>query len=331
MKAITYTRYGPPDVLRLSEVATPVPKASEVLIRVRAAAVNYGDLTARNFGNLSSREFNMPLLLWLPARFAFGFSTPKKPILGSELSGTVAAIGRSVTKFKVGDEVFAYTGMKMGANAEYLCLPESGTVGLKPNNMSFAEACAVPYGGIMALSLLKKADIRSGHKVLINGASGGIGSMALQLARYYRAEVTGVCGTPRLSFVKALGADHVVDYTKADFTQSGNRYDLIFDVLGRSSFSRCKASLTANGRYLLASFKTKQLLQMLRTSISGSKKVICAIAAEKPEYMVVLRDLAEAGVIRTVVDRTFPLEQAADAHRYVEAGQRTGAVVITIP
>jgi NADPH:quinone reductase-like Zn-dependent oxidoreductase len=328
MKAIVYSQYGPPDVLHVKEVDQPVPKDNEVLIRVHATPINYGDLLARNFGNVTSHEFNMPLILLLPAKISFGFSRPKKQILGSELAGSIEAIGKDVRKFKVGDDVFAYCGMNMGANAEYLCMPESGMLALKPANMSFEEACAVPYGGIMATSLLKKANIQKGQKVLINGASGGIGFMALQLARHYGAEVTGVCSTQRLDYVKALGADKVIDYTKEDFTQNGEKYDLIFDILGKSSFCRCKDSLTANGRYLLASFKMKQLLQMLGTAIMGGKKVICSIATELPEDMATLKELAEAGVIRTIVDRMFPMEQAAEAHRYAESGLKKGAVVI---
>ena len=281
MKAIVFTEYGTPDVLQLKEVAKPTPKDNEILVRVHATPVNYGDLTARNFGNLTSSEFNMPAPLYLPARMSFGWNKPKINILGSELAGEVEAVGKDVTKFKAGDQVFAYLGMNMGANAEYVCIPESGTVALKPSNLSYEEAATLPYGAIMATSLLGKANIQRGQKVLINGASGGIGSMAVQLAKHFGAEVTGVCGTPRLEFVKSLGADKVIDYTKEDFTQNGETYDLIFDILGRSSFSRLKRSLKPNGIYLLASFKMKALLQMLWTSITGSKqKVICAFANE---------------------------------------------------
>ena len=330
MKAIVYTKYGPPDVLQLKEVEKPTPKDNEILIRVYATPVNYGDITARNFSNLSPGEFNMPMLLWLPARISFGLRKPKNPILGSELAGEIEAIGKGVKKFRKGDQVFAYRGMSMGANAEYLCMPEDGMVGIKPANMTYEEAACVPYGGIMALSLLRKVNIQSGQKVLINGASGGIGSLAVQLAKYYGAEVTGVCSTPRLELVKSLGADKVIDYIKEDFTKNGERYDLIFDILGRSSFSRCKGSLTQNGRYLLASFKMKKLFQMLGTSIIGSKKVICALASEKSEDLIFLKELVEAGKIISVIDRCYPLEQTAEAHRYVEKGQKKGNVVITL-
>ena len=331
MKAIVYTEYGPPDVvLQLKEVEKPTPKDNEVLIRVYATPVNYGDITARNFCNIPPREFNMPLPFLLPARISFGFNKPKRPILGNELAGEIEKVGKDVKKFKKGDQVFAYVGMKMGANAEYLCMPEDGMVGIKPDNMTYEEASAVPYGGIMALSLLRKVNVQKGQKVLINGASGGIGSLAVQILKYYGAEVTGVCGTPRLKYVRFLGADKVIDYKKEDFTENGETYNVIFDILGRSSFSRCKRSLSENGRYLLASFKTGKLVQMLGTSIIGSKKVICAMASEKQEDMVLLKELVEAGKIKTIIDRTYPLEQTAEAHRYYEKGHKKGHVIITL-
>ena len=330
MKAIVFTEYGSPDVLQLKEVAKPTPKDDEILVRVHATPVNYGDLTARNFANLSSSEFNMPTPLWLPARMSFGWNKPKINILGGELAGEVEAVGKKVKKFKPGDQVFAYTGMNMGANAEYLCLPEAGIVALKPANLTYEEASTLPYGAIMALSLLRKVNIRPGQKVLINGASGGIGSMAVQVAKHFGTEVTGVCGTPRLEYVKSLGADKVIDYTKDDFTRNGETYDLIFDILGRSSFSRLKRSLKPNGIYLLASYKMKQLFQMFRTSMFGGQKVICAMASEKSEDLVFIKELVEAGKIKTIIDKCYPLEQAAEAHRYVESGLKKGPVVITL-
>lgn len=329
MKAITYKEYGPPEVLHVKEVEKPAPKDNEVLVRIHATSVNYGDITARNFKNISSREFNMPLFLWYPSLLYFGLKKPRVNILGSEFSGEVEEVGKDVTKFKKGDPVFGYRGQRMGTNAEYLCMTENGTMAIKPSNMSFEEAAVVPYGGLMAFSLLQKGNIQNGQKVLINGASGGMGSIAVQLAKYYGAEVTGVCGTPRLEFVKSLGVDKVIDYKKEDFTENGETYDLIFDVLGRSSFSRCKKSLTQNGIYLRASFKTKQLLQMMGTSLIGGKKVICALASEKPENLVTIKELVEAGKIKSVIDKSFPMEQAAEAHRYVETGQKKGHVVIT--
>lgn len=330
MKAIVYTEYGPPDVLQLKEIEKPAPKDNEVLVKIHAAPVNYGDISARNFANITPRQFNMPFLFWLPARIAFGVRKPKNQILGSEFAGQIEAVGKEVTRFKAGDPVFGYRGPSFGAYAEYLCMPEDGLVAHKPANMSYEEAAAVPYGALMALNLLRKVDIQRGQKVLINGASGGIGSAAVQLAKHFGAEVTGVCSTPRMEFVKALGADKVIDYTQEDFTQNGETYDLIFDILGRSSFSRCKSSLKPNGRYLLASFKMKQLLQMVWTSRSGGQKVICALAMEKLSDLLLVKEMVEAGAIKSIVDRCYPLAQAAEAHRYVEAGHKRGAVVIIL-
>lgn len=331
MKAMVYTEYGSPDVLQLKEIAKPAPKDNEILIRVYATPVNYGDLTARNFANLTSSEFNMPAFLFLPARMSFGWNKPKINILGSELAGEIEAVGKDVKKFKLGDQVFAYIGMGMGANAEYVCMPETGTVALKPANLTYDEAATLPYGAVMALSILQKGNIQPGQKILINGASGGIGSMAVQLAKHFGAEVTGVCGTPRLEYVKSLGADKVIDYTREDFTKNGETYDLIFDILGRSSLSHLKHSLKPNGIYLLASYKMKQLFQMLWTSMTGSQqKVICAFATEKPEALVFIKELAETGKIKALIDKRFPLEQAAEAHRYVEQGHKKGNVVITL-
>lgn len=331
MKAIVYEKYGPPEVLQLKEVEKPTPKDNEILIRVYATPVGYGDILARNFRNMPLSKFNMPLPLWFPTRIYFGFTKPRIKILGSEFSGEIEATGKDVKRFKIGDQVFGYLGQKMGANAEYLCMPEDGCVAIKPDNMSYDEAAAVPYGALMASAILRKVNIQSGQKVLINGASGGIGSAALQLAKFqFGAEVTGVCSTPRMKYVKAIGADRVIDYTKDDFTKDGETYDLIFDILGKSSFSRCKGSLKQNGIYLLASFKTRQLFQMLWTKIVGSKKVICAIATEKQEDLFLIKELAEAGKIKSVIDRQYPLEQTSDAHSYIETGLKKGNVVITV-
>ncbi len=330
MKAIVFTEYGSADVLWLKQVVKPTLKENEILVRVRATPVNYGDLTARNFAHLTSREFNMPAPLYLPARIAFGWNKPKVNTLGSELAGDVEAVGSRVTKFRPGDAVFAYVGMNMSANAEYICIPENGAVALKPANMTYEEASALPYGAIMAINILKKGNLQPGKKVLINGASGGIGSIAVQLAKYYGAQVTGVCGTPRQDYVKSLGADKVIDYTKEDFTKNGETYDLILDVLGRSSFARCKNSLNPNGIYLLASFKGRALIDMLWTRLFSRKKVICAMASEKAQDLVFIKELAEAGKVKTLIDKRFPLEQTAEAHRYVEQGHKKGNVVITV-
>jgi len=327
MKAIVYTEYGPPDVLQLQEVEKPIPKEDEILIRVRATPIVYGDLIARNF---TLGQFNMPTLFWLPTRMDFGLRKPRKKILGSEFAGEIEAVGQAVKRFKKGDPVFGYRGPSFGAYAQYLCMPEDGCVAIKPANMTYEAAAAVPFGSMVALGLLRKGDIQSGQKVLINGASGGIGSLAVQLAKHFGAEVTGVCGTPRLEFVKTLGADKVIDYTQEDFTTSGETYDLIIDVLGKSSFSRCKNSLNQNGRYVLASYKMRQLFQMLQTAVIGSKKVICVVAPTKTKDLIFVKELIEAGKITSVIDRTYPLEQTAEAHRYVEKGLKKGHVVITV-
>jgi NADPH:quinone reductase-like Zn-dependent oxidoreductase len=330
MKAIVCEKYGPPEVLQLKEVEKPTPKDNEVLIKVYATTVNYGDIVARNFKEISPRKFNMPFLLWFFAKILFGIRKPKITILGSEFAGEIESVGKTVNRFKKGDQVFGYLGPSMGAYAEYLCMPEEGCIAIKPANMSYEEAAVVPYGAIMALNLLKKVNLRPGQKILINGASGGIGSAAVQIAKHFGAEVTGVCGTPRLEFVKSLGADKVIDYTKEDFTQSGETYDLIFDILGKISFSHCKNSLSQNGRCLFASFKMKQLFQMLWTKLLGSKRVICAIAPGSTEDLISVKELIEAGKIKAVIDRRYPLEQVAEAHRYVEQGHKKGNVVITV-
>jgi NADPH:quinone reductase-like Zn-dependent oxidoreductase len=330
MKAIVYTEYGPPDVLQLKEVEKPSPKEDEVLIRIYATSVNYGDIAARNFREISPREFNMPFVFWFLARISFGLRKPRNTILGSEFAGEIESVGKDVKLFREGDQVYGYRGQSMRADAEYLCMPEDGELAIKPANMSYEEAAVVPYGTITALNLLRKVNIQSGQKVLINGASGGIGSAAVQFAKFYGAEVTGVCSTPRIELVKSLGADKVIDYTKEDFTQSGETYDLIFDILGRSSFSRCKSSLKQDGRYLLASFKMRQLVQMLWTSRVGSKKVICALSPEKSGDLIYIKELIEAGTIKAAIDKRFPLEQTAQAHQYVEKGQKKGQIAITV-
>jgi NADPH:quinone reductase-like Zn-dependent oxidoreductase len=330
MKAIVYTEYGSPDVLKLSEVPKPTPKDNEILIKVHATSVKIGDLWTRNFKAISPRQFSMSFPFWVLTRLTFGVNKPKINILGAEFAGKVEAAGNKVTLFKKGDPAFGYRGPAFGANAEYLCMAENGLVTIKPSNMTFAEAATVPYGALTALNLLRKVNIQRGQKILINGASGGIGSYAVQLAKHYGAEVTGVCSTPSVDLVKMLGAEHVIDYTKEDFTQNGKTYDVIFDVLGKSSFSRSKNSLTENGIYLLASFKTPQLWQMLTTSLRGGKKVICALSSETPADLLHIKELVEAGKIKTIIDKRFPLEQMAEAHRYMEAGKRVGNVVIIL-
>jgi NADPH:quinone reductase-like Zn-dependent oxidoreductase len=331
MKAMICTRYGGPEVLQLQEVPQPTPKDNEILVRVAATQVGFGDLTARNFPAITPDQFNMPLPFWLLTRLAFGTKEPKKKILGSEFSGVVAAVGKAVTRYKVGDPVFGYRGPNMGAYAEYLCQSETGLAAPKPANLTFEEAAAIPYGALTALSLLRQAGLQSGWEVLINGASGGIGSAAVQLAKHFGARVTGVCGTPRLGYVQALGADEVIDYTQADFTQNGKRYDLIFDILGKSQFSQVQGSLKPQGILLYASFKMKQLSQALWTGLrDGGQKVKCALSFEKPEDMQTIQELAEAGKLKPIIDRCYPLEQAAEAHRYAEAGGKRGSIVINV-
>ena len=331
MKAITLYQYGSPDVLQLTELEKPIPADNEVLVRVHAVHVNFGDIAARKFRLLKSDEFHMPAPLRILSYGFFGYRKPKINILGSEFSGTVETVGNNVTRFKAGEEVFGYRGPAMGANAEYLAVPEDSLVVHKPANLSHEEIATIPYGALTALTLLRKVNIQPGQKVLINGASGSIGSHALQLAKYYGAEVTAVCGTQRVEFVKELGADHVIDYKKEDFTKNGEKYDVIFDVLGKSDFSRSKGSLTENGIHFYASFKMKQVFQMLWTSLTGSKqKVVCALSDETLDDLVFIKERIEAGDITTVIDRCYPLKETAEAHRYLESGQKTGNVVITI-
>ncbi len=330
MKAIIYTDYGSPDVLHLKEVPTPAPKDNEILIRIHAASVNFGDLIARKFNTVTPKSFSMPSPLWLPTRLLFGFNTPKKQILGSEFAGVVESTGKDVRRFQKGDSVFGYRSMNMGAYAEYLCVPEDGLVALKPSTMTFEEAATVPYGALTALSLLRKGGGERSENVLIYGASGGIGSYAVQLAKAFGATVTGVCSTRRKDFVRSLGADRVIDYTRDDYTLEDDTYDLIFDVPGTCSFSICKHSLKPNGRYQLVSFKMKQLLQMVWTSLFGRQKVICALSSETLEDLIEIKEFVDAGKIKTIVDRAFPMEHAADAHRYAEDGQKRGHIVITM-
>lgn len=331
MKAIIYTEYGGPDVLKLKEVAKPHPKADEVLIKIHAVSVNFGDILARNFKNVSPGAFNMLMLFWVIARFTFGLNKPARAVLGNSFSGEIEAIGNTVKNFKTGDQVFGYTAEKMGAMAEYLTMPENGILAVKPARMTFEEASAVPYGAVTALSLLKKVKIQKGQKVLVVGGSGAIGSAAVQLAgQHFRAEVTGVCGAASSGFVKSIGADKVVDYKKEDFTKNGEEYDLIFDVLGRGRFSKYKSSLAPGGIYFSVSFKAWKLLQMLWTSITGGKKVLCALSNCSQQDLISIKELIEAGKFKSIVDKCFPLEQAAEAHRYFESGNKKGSVVIII-
>jgi len=322
MKAIVCTRYGPPDALQLKEVEKPTPKSNEVLIRVLAATVTKGDCELRSL--------KLPLLWKLLVRIGFGFRAPRRKILGQELAGEIESVGNAVTLFKKGDHVFANTGLRLGAYAEYTCLPEKGLIAPIPANMTYEEAAAVPVGGLHSLHFLRKANIQRGQKVLINGAAGSIGTVAVQLAKYFGAEVTAVDSTRKLDVLRSIGADKVIDYTQEDFTRSGETYDVIFDTVGKSSYSGSVRSLKKNGFYLLGNPGLSQQVRALWTAKTGSKKVIGGTLAYKAEDLVFLKGLIEAGKIRSVIDRRYPLEQTAEAHRYVDTGQKTGNVVITV-
>ncbi len=326
MKAIVWTKYGPPDVLQLKEVEKPTPNDNEVLIRIHATTVTAGDCEIRSL--------RFSLFLRLIMRLGFGFRKPKRiTILGSELAGEIESVGKDVKLFRKGDQVFGNTGAGLGAYAEYVCLPEEGKAGvvaIKPANMTYEEAAAVPVGGLEALHFLRKGNIQSGQKVLINGAGGSIGTMAVQLAKSFEAKVTGVDSTRKLDMLRSIGADKVIDYTQEDFTKSGETYDVIFDVVGKASFSGCIRSLKKKGIYLLANPRLSLYIRRLWTLMTSSKKVISGLTSYKTENLIFLKELIEAGKIKSVIDRHYPLEQIAEAHRYVETGQKTGNVVITV-
>ena len=322
MKAIVYEKYGLPEVLQIKEVEKPVPKDNEVLIRVYATTATLYDCWARSS--------TAPLGFGLMSRIASGLRKPKQPTLGTELAGEIEAVGKDVKRFKKGDQVFGSIAMSLGAYAEYICLPEDSTLTLKPINMTYKEAAAVPQGALTALYFLRKANIQSGQKILIFGASGGVGGFAVQLAKYFGAEVTGVCSTKKLELVKSLGADNVIDYTKEDFTKNSEIYDIIFDTVGKSSVSQSKKSLKKEGFYLFTTFGLPKLLQILWFNITTSKKAIVGLLEERTEDLNFLKELIETGKIKSVIDRSFPMDQAAEAHDYVEKGLKKGHIVITI-
>ncbi len=325
MKAILHTRYGPPDELQLKEIDKPVPKDNEVLIKIHATSVTSTDCNVRNFTFV-------PGVFQLPARlFMFGVFKPRINILGIDLAGEIEAVGKDVKRFKAGDPVFGTPGMRFGAHAEYTCVPEDGVLTIKPANMTWEEAAPIFLGASTALFYLRdKGNIQAEHKILIYGASGAIGTYAVQLAKYFGAEVTGVCSTANLEMVKSLGADNVIDYTQEDYTKSGETYDLILDTVGKTSFSNCKNSLTKKGIYLPVVMKLVELVQIMWTSMADGKKVKGGVAGESLEDLDFFKTLFEEGKLKPVIDRRYPLEQAAEAFRYVEQGHKKGNVVITV-
>lgn len=323
MKAVVCHNYGSPDVLHLEEVEKPAPKDGEVLIRVRATSVTAADYRIRGS--------NFPPLFWLPARINYGLMGPKKKILGTDLAGEIEAVGKDVTRFKEGNRVFGSSGGRLGAYAEYVCLPEDAALAAMPDDATYEEAAAIPFGASDALFFLRDVgNVRGGQSVLIYGASGAVGTAAVQLARYFGAEVTGVCSTANLELVESLGADTVVDYTKEDFTENGRRYDLIFETVGKSSVARGKRSLKQDGVYLANLIGPSALVQMLWTQVVGSKRVKGGVSSEKTEDLLFLKELIETGEIKPVIDRRYPLEQIVEAHRYAEKGHKKGAVIVAV-
>jgi len=302
MKAMVCTKYGKPDVLQLEEVEKPIPKENEILIKIHATTVTSGDCRVRSF--------NSPLLLWLPMRIVLGLRKPRKSILGVELAGEVEDVGKNVTRFKKGDQLFAMTGMKFGGYAEYICLPEKGTIVVKPENVTHEEAASISFGGTTALHFFRKGNIQAGQKVLIYGASGAVGTAAVQLASYYGAEVTGVCSAKNSELVKSLGADYVIDYQNEDFNKKEERYNLIFDAIGKITKNQCKGALALNGRFV---------------SVEGQ-----GIAKVQTEDLLLLKKLMEEGRIKSVIDRCYSLEQIPAAHEYVETGHKVGNVVVVL-
>ena len=322
MKAILYQRYGPPDVLELKEVEKPAPKENEVLIKIHATTVTSGDWRARSL--------EVPAGFKFLSRLFFGLRKPKRQILGTELAGKIEEIGKSVRGFEVGDRVFAYPGASMGCYAEYKCMPEDGPLARIPPNLSYDEAAALSFGGATALDFFRRGKLQSGERVLINGASGGVGTAAVQLAKHFGAEVTAVCSGANAELVRSLGAAHAIDYTKEDFTKNGKTYDVIVDTVGTAPFSRSRNSLKEGGRLLLVLGNLSDLLQVPWISMTSDKKVIAGPASERPDDLRLLAELAQAGKFRAVIDRRYRLEQIVEAHRYIDTGRKRGNVVITL-
>ena len=324
MKAMLHTKFGSPDELEFKEIGKPVPKDNEVLIKIHATSVTSTDCNARNF-TFVTKVFK------LPARLFFGFFKPRIKILGIDLAGEIEAIGKDVKRFKKGDQVFGTCGTAFGGHAEYTCMPEDGVLTTKPTNMTWEQAAAVFLGAHTALFFLKdKGNIQSGQHILIYGASGGVGTFAIQLAKYFGAKVTGVCSTANLEMVKSLGADTVVDYTKEDFTRSDETYDLIFDTVGKTSFSQCKSLLKQKGIFLAALIGLREIIQIIWTSITGGKRVKGGVAVERIEDIEFFAKLIVEGKLKSVIDRCYPLEQTAQAFHYVEKGHKKGNVTIIV-
>ena len=323
MKAAVYHRYGPPEVVRIEEIEKPVPRDNEVLVRVRATTVCAADWRLRSANPFFIRLFMGP-------------TRPKVKVLGMEFSGTVESVGRAVTRFRAGDEIFGGRGFNFGGHAEYVCVPEDGTLGLKPANMTFEEAAAVLFGSFTALTFLRKAKIQAGQNVLVYGASGSVGVFTVQLAKHFGTRVTAVCSTANLEMVRSLGADELVDYTKDDFSRAGQVYDSIFDTVGYSGFSRSLRSLKRGGCYAQIGYSGRPLSipgNMLRgmwASLTGAAKMVGGVATGTREDMGFLRELIEAGKLRTVIDRCYPLAQIAEAHRLAETGHKKGHVVVIV-
>lgn len=321
MRAVTYSEYGSPEVLQLSDVEKPEPGDNEVLIKVYATTVTSADWRARSF--------TLPRGYGFLGRLFFGITKPRQPILGTELSGVVESTGKDVTRFKSGDQVFAFGGAKMGCYVEYKCMSEKGAIALKPANLNFEEAAALSFGGTTVLEFFRRGELQSGEKVLINGASGGVGTAAVQIARYYGAEVTAVCSGGNVDLVKSLGATHVIDYTREDFTRNGKTYDLIMDTVGTAPFNRSKHSLSERGRLLQVLGDLPDLIQAVWVSFTGKKKVIAGPAMELPEDLLTLAKLAEEGKYKPFIDRQYTFDEIVEAHRYVDSGRKRGNVVIT--
>ena len=328
MKAMVWTKYGSPDGLQLKEVAKPIPKADEILIKIQATTVTAGDSELR--------RLKLPLMLSFPMRLYVGLIKPTRiTVLGQELAGEVVEVGKDVTVFKKGDQVFGTTGFGFGAYAEYICLSGDpnemqGTLAIKPTTMSYEEAAAVPTAGFEALHFLRKADILRGQKVLVFGAGGSIGTFSVQLAKHFEAVVTAVDSAIKLDMLRSIGADYLIDYAQQDFTQNGETYDVIIDVVGKKFFSRRLKSLKPNGRYFLANADFSHVVRGLWSSMTSGKKVIIGAANQTREELLFLKELIEAGEVKSVIDRCYPLEQIPEVHRYVETGQKIGNVVIIV-